>query len=72
MVFLQHLLIDTIIIKLSKILSSKSLKILSACTSLVWILVYDCEKAKVCIKRVNMVESLVNLEKRLISGNLFL
>lgn len=63
--------LDTIIIKLGKILSSKSLKILSAVTSLVWILVYDCEKAKVCIKRVNMVESLVNLEKRLITGIYF-
>jgi hypothetical protein len=60
--------LDHLIMKIGKVLSSKSLKLLAGATSLIWALVYDCEKAKVTVKRANLKDELIYLERRLLCG----
>lgn len=56
---------ENCLVQISHIMLAKSPRLLALSTSFVWVLLYDCEKAKVILRRTKLWDAIMGLEMEL-------
>lgn len=61
------LLVENVLSQISVILSSRNPRLLSLASSLIWVMIYDCEKSKVVLRKTRLWSSIQSLDQEFAS-----